>query len=55
LALVFAGATSHATSVPSISPASHGHPRLLGDGLTSYRYDSEDCLKSPSNRRGQVE
>jgi len=41
LALVFAGTTSHAISLPSIPPASLNHPHLPGDGLTTYRYDSE--------------
>ena len=55
LALVFGVATSHAISLPRISPAIHNHPHLLGDGLTSYRYDSEDCLESTRNQRAQVE
>lgn len=51
LALVFAGATCHAISFPHISPAIHNDPHLLGDGLTTYHYDSEGRLESASNRR----
>ncbi|MBT9513455.1 MAG: hypothetical protein IV104_14045 [Acidovorax sp.] len=53
LALVFAGATSHAISIPSIPPVSHSHPHLLGDGLTTYRYDSEGRLESASTGQGE--
>ncbi|MBV7541896.1 RHS repeat domain-containing protein [Acidovorax sp. sic0104] len=52
LALVFAGATSHAISLPSIPPASHNHPRLLGDGLVSYQYDSEGRMESATTGQG---
>ena len=51
LALIFAGATCHAISFPHISPAIHNDPHLLGDGLTTYHYDSEGRLDSASNRR----
>ena len=52
-ALVFAGATSHTINIPSIPPASHSHPHLLGDGLTSYRYDSEGRMESASTGQGE--
>ncbi|KRD13496.1 hypothetical protein ASE39_19100 [Acidovorax sp. Root267] len=54
-AFVFAGATSQAISLPSIPPASHSHnhPHLLGDGLTTYRYDSEGRLESASTGEGE--
>jgi hypothetical protein len=48
-----AGATSHAISLPRISPASHGHPHLLGDGLTTYRYDSEGRMVSAKKQGGR--
>jgi len=54
LALVFAGATFHAISLPGIFPASHSHPHLLGDGLTTYRYDSEGRIVSAKNQGGRL-
>ncbi len=53
LALVFAGATSHAISIPSVPSVSPNHPHLLGDGLTSYHYDSEGRLESASTGQGE--
>ena len=52
-ALVFAGATFHAISLSSIPPASHSHPHPLGDGLTTYRYDSEGRMESASTGQGE--
>ncbi len=53
LALIFAGATSHAISFPHISPAIHNDPHLLGDGLTTYRYESEGRMVSAKKQGGR--
>lgn len=54
LAFIFAGATSHAISFPHISPAIHNDPHLLGDGLTTYCYDSEGRIVSAKKQGGRL-